>query len=104
VPEGDLYLLKLILHDWTDEQSAAILRNIRAAIRPGGRVAIIENLLPEQIEPHPGYLMDLNMMVMTGGRERKAAEFALCWSRPASAGERHADARRPIGVVQAVAV
>lgn len=72
---GDLYLLKLILHDWTDDQCAEILCNLRGAIRPGGRVAIFENVLPEQVQPHPGYLMDLNMMVMTGGRERTAAEF-----------------------------
>ena len=104
VPEGDLYLLKLILHDWTDEQSAAILRNIRAAIRPGGRVAIIENLLPDQIEPHPGYLMDLNMMVMTGGRERKAAEFAALLAQTGFRLESVTPTPTPIGVVQAVAV
>src|SRR3954447_13761942 len=76
VPEADLYLLKLILHDWTDEQSEAILANIRKAIRPGGHVVIIESILPEIVQPHPGYFMDLNMMVMTGGRERKASEYA----------------------------
>lgn len=72
---GDLYLLKFILHDWTDDQCAIILANIRAAIAPGGRLAIFENVLPETVAPHPGYLMDLNMMAMTGGRERKASEF-----------------------------
>jgi hypothetical protein len=104
VPEGDLYLLKLILHDWTDEQASAILRNIRAAIRPGGRVAIIENLLPDEIEPHPGYLMDLNMMVMTGGRERKAAEFAALLEQTGFKLEGVTPTPTPIGVVQGVAV
>jgi hypothetical protein len=104
VPEGDLYLLKLILHDWTDEQASAILRNIRAAIRPGGRVAIIENLLPEQIEPHPGYLMDLNMMVMTGGRERTAADFAALLERTGFKLESVSPTPTPIGVVQGQAV
>ena len=73
---GDLYLMKFILHDWTDAQCALILKNIRAAIKEGGRLAIFENVLPEMVVPHPGYLMDLNMMAMTGGRERKASEFA----------------------------
>jgi hypothetical protein len=72
---GDLYLLKFILHDWTDEQCGVILRNIRAAIAPGGRIAIAEIVLPEGGQPSPDYLMDLNMMVMTGGRERTASEF-----------------------------
>lgn len=81
VPEADLYLLKFILHDWTDAQCEAILANVRAAIRPGGHVLIIENVLPETVSPHPGYLMDLNMMAMTGGRERTAAEFRALLER-----------------------
>lgn len=104
VPEGDLYLLKLILHDWTDEQSETILRNIRAAIRPGGHVAIIEAILPEQVADHPGYLMDLNMMVMTGGRERTAAQFGALLERTGFRMASVTPTPTPIGVVQAVAV
>ncbi|HZG45535.1 MAG TPA: methyltransferase [Allosphingosinicella sp.] len=104
VPEGDLYLLKLILHDWTDEQSLAILRSIRAAIRPGGRVAIVETLLPEQVEPHPGYLFDLNMMVMTGGRERSAADFGTLLDQTGFRLESVTPTPTPMGVVQAIAV
>jgi hypothetical protein len=104
VPEGDLYLLKLILHDWTDEQSLAILRSIRAAIRPGGRVAIVETLLPEQVEPHPGYLFDLNMMVMTGGRERSAAEFGALLEQTGFRLESVTPTPTPMGVVQGIAV
>jgi hypothetical protein len=104
VPEGDLYLLKLILHDWTDEQSLAILRSIRAAIRPGGRVAIVDTLLPEQVEPHPGYLFDLNMMVMTGGRERSAAEFGALLEQTGFRLESVTPTPTPMGVVQGIAV
>lgn len=103
VPAGDLYLLKLILHDWTDAQSETILRAIRASIRPGGRVAIIETLLPERVEPHPGYLMDLNMMVMTGGRERSASEFQALLERTGFTLESVTPTPSPMGVVQAVA-
>lgn len=104
VPEGDLYLLKLILHDWTDEQSLAILRSIRAAIRTGGRVAIVETLLPEQIEPHPGYLFDLNMMVMTGGRERTVSEFSALLDQAGFRLESVTPTPTPMGVVQGIAV
>jgi len=103
VPGGDLYLLKLILHDWTDEQSEAILRSIRRAIRPGGRIAIVETILPERVGPHQGYLMDLNMMVMTGGRERKASEFAALLERTGFRMESVTPTPTPMGVVQAVA-
>lgn len=74
-PDGDLYLLKFILHDWTDEQCAVILDNVRAAARPGGRIALFEMVLPDAPVPHPGWFMDLNMMAMTGGRERNVAEY-----------------------------
>jgi len=104
VPEGDLYLLKLILHDWTDAQSEAILASIRRAVRPGGRVAIFENLLPDRVaEQHPGYLFDLNMMVMTGGRERTAAEFQTLLERTGFALESVTTTPTPMGVVQGVA-
>lgn len=75
VPAGDLYLLKFILHDWDDELATLILRNIRSAIRADGRVAIVEMVLPDGVAPHPGWLMDINMLVMTGGRERSAAQY-----------------------------
>jgi O-methyltransferase domain/Dimerisation domain len=73
---GDLYLLKLILHDWDDEPAERILRRVREAVRPGGWVAIVETVLPESPVEHPGWLMDLNMLAITGGRERTARAFA----------------------------
>jgi precorrin-6B methylase 2 len=51
VPEADIYLLKHILHDWSDEEVVRILQRCREAIRPGGRVIVIERLLGEIGEP-----------------------------------------------------
>lgn len=76
VPKGaDLHALKFILHDWTDEECVRILRRCREALAPGGRILIVEMLVPEEIRPDFVMLMDLNMLVMTGGRERTAKEF-----------------------------
>jgi hypothetical protein len=77
VPEGgDTYLLKSILHDWDDERSLAILKNCRRAMIVDSRLLLIEQVLPERVEEDPRIaLSDLNMLVMTGGRERTAAEF-----------------------------
>jgi hypothetical protein len=72
---GDLYILKLILHDWADEECLVILRRIRKAIPGHGRLAVIETVLPDSPAPHHGFLGDINMLVQTGGRERTAAEF-----------------------------
>lgn len=75
VPRADLYTLRWIIHDWNDEQSAAILRNCRDAMTPGGKVLLIEAV----VQPGPATafskFMDLNMLVMTGGRERTAGEY-----------------------------
>lgn len=76
IPAGaDLYLLKQVLHDWDDEECRTILRNIRAAMRPDSRLAIIDRLMPEQHEPHLAYQMDLYMLLLLGGKERRRSEF-----------------------------
>ncbi len=73
---GDVYLLKFIIHDWEDEKSIAILKNIHRAMDENGRLLIVEMVVPAGNEPSPSKFMDLNMMVMTGGRERTTAEFS----------------------------
>jgi hypothetical protein len=78
VPEGaDAYLLKQVLHDWDDEEAIAILRNVRRAIPAGGRVLIAERVLPELAgaEHARSLIVDVLMMVVTGGRERTESEF-----------------------------
>lgn len=77
VPAGhDAYVLAHVLHDWSDEQAIAILRNCRAAAAPATRLLILEAVLPEGDAPHHGKLMDLLMMTVTGGMERTEAQFA----------------------------
>ena len=80
VPEGgDAYVLKSIIHDWDDERARRILSNCRKAMGKGGRLLVVERVVPERIEPtfvdQRGTLMDLNMLVLTGGRERTDPEF-----------------------------
>ncbi len=76
---GDLYLLKFVLHDWDDEACQKILSNIRQVMAPQGRLLIVEQLLPAANQHHLSPLMDLNMMVMTGGIERVADDYErLC--------------------------
>src|SRR5262245_61628154 len=80
LPAGaDAYLLKSVLHDWDDARCLVILRNCRRAMRVGSRVLIIESIAPARPGPFPYDAMvastDLNMLIMTGGRERTEAEF-----------------------------
>ncbi|MFL1380855.1 methyltransferase [Nocardiopsis protaetiae] len=78
VPAGDVLLLKSIVHDWDDERAAAILARCREAVAEGGRLLLVEPMLPDgpgaDESPVP-FLSDLNMLVNTGGRERTRSDF-----------------------------
>jgi SAM-dependent methyltransferase len=76
VPEADLFILKYIVHDWDDQQSVKLLSNCARALRPNGRVILIEWVMPEHGKPSAAALSDLNMLVLLPGRERTAGEFA----------------------------
>jgi SAM-dependent methyltransferase len=76
VPEADLFILKYIVHDWDDQQSVKLLSNCARALRPNGRVILIEWVMPEHGKPSAAALSDLNMLVLLPGRERTASEFA----------------------------
>lgn len=77
VPKGaDAYVMKHILHDWSDELATKILKAIRAAIGPAGKLLVVEMVVPDAPGPDMSKMMDLNMLVMTpGGKERTAAEW-----------------------------
>lgn len=75
VPSADLYMLKHVLHDWDDELCIKILKNIRTASRDCDRLLICERILPSKRQADAGYMLDIHMMVMTGGRERRLDEF-----------------------------
>jgi hypothetical protein len=77
VPSGlDAYLLSHVIHDWSEEQCLTILGHCRAAMRPDGRLLIVEAVVPEGNAPHQAKLQDLVMMVLPGGQERTEAEYA----------------------------
>jgi orsellinic acid C2-O-methyltransferase len=81
VPDGgDAYIMKSVIHDWDDERCVTILDNCRRAMDDGGKVLIVEPVLPPVVKPsfaRLGVIMsDLNMLLNTGGRERTEDEFA----------------------------
>jgi O-methyltransferase domain len=76
VPSGaDVYVLSRVIHDWNDEKAIAILKIVRKAIAPTGRLILLEVMLrPGQTKVYP-VLSDLNMLVRTGGCERTEEEY-----------------------------
>jgi hypothetical protein len=78
VPDGaDCYILANVLHDWNDTEGTLILRNCRRAMARHGTVLIVERRIRERDgDAIPALLSDINMLVITGGRERTDAEYA----------------------------
>jgi SAM-dependent methyltransferase len=76
VPGGaDAYLLRHIIHDWDDEKARKILQNIHQVMGPGGRLLVVEGIVPPGNEPSFTKLLDLTMLVIPGGKERTEEEY-----------------------------
>jgi O-methyltransferase domain/Dimerisation domain len=73
VPQGDLLLLKFILHDWSDDECIIILERCRQALAPAGRIAVIDSIVGPN-NPRAA-LFDMNMLMGCTGRERTIDEF-----------------------------
>jgi len=76
VPAADGYIMKHIIHDWEDEKAIQILKSIHSAMNDGGRVLLVEGVIPSGNEPHMSKVIDLEMLTSTGGLERTADEYA----------------------------
>jgi len=76
---GDAYILKWIIHDWSDELSITILKNCGAAMRNDGKLLLVERVLPQRAEASADtvskFLSDLNMLLLAGGCERTEEEY-----------------------------
>jgi hypothetical protein len=82
VPAGaDAYVMKYVIHDWDDERCVRLLRNCRAAMSANGRVLVVEHVVAPGNRFDWGKLLDINMMVMLGSKERTKEEFRQLFSR-----------------------
>jgi O-methyltransferase domain len=75
VPQGDVYVLSTILHDWDDERATAILRTIREAADADARLLLLETVLPPGNDPHGGKWLDLLMLALFAGSERDEVQW-----------------------------
>ena len=100
VAGGDAYLMRHIIHDWTDEQSTTILQNIRKVIPPSGKLLVVEMVIPSGNEPHFGKLLDLNMLVIPGGRERTEAEYRKLYAQAGFSLERIVPTESQVSIVE----
>lgn len=100
-PGGDAYMMKHIIHDWDDESSIKILRNIRSATNENGKVLIIEMVVPEGNVPSPSKALDILMLVMEGGKERTEKEYGRLLDEAGLRMTRVIPTKSPYSVVEA---
>jgi hypothetical protein len=74
---GDAYMIKRVIMDMRDEEAKTILRNCVSEMNAGGKILVIDPLLPAGTEPHPNWLMDMFGLTITGGRCRSEPEFRI---------------------------
>jgi hypothetical protein len=103
VPAGaDAYLMKYILHDWTDAQCLQILGHCRDAMADGGRVLAVDHVIPKGNGPDWSKLLDINMLVVPGGKERTREEFRELFARAGLRLARVVPTACPLSILEAV--
>jgi hypothetical protein len=103
VPQGaDAYLLCGVIHDWDDSHAITILRNCRRAMTKNGRMLVVDMIVPDATSASFSKLLDLNMLVMNGGRERTKAEFCALLDAAAYKVTKIIPTMAPQSVIEAV--
>jgi SAM-dependent methyltransferase len=102
-PGGDAYALKKVIHDWDDERAIAILRNCHRAMPTGGRLLLVEPVVPLGNEPSFAKLLDLLMLVWTpGGKERTEMEHRALLTAAGFEMRAITATAAPVSVIEAV--
>jgi hypothetical protein len=102
VPDGgDAYVLKSIIHDWDEDSALRILGNVRTAMPRHGTLLLLEMVLPQRASSHFGTMLDLEMLVAAGGKERTRAEYANLLARTGFRLRRVVDTVGPLSVIEA---
>jgi len=74
-PSADAYIMKHIIHDWPDELCLKILKGCRAGVNKGGKLLVVDDVIPPGNDFHPGKFLDLEMLIFPGGHERTEQQF-----------------------------
>ena len=101
-PGGDAYLLQHIIHDWDDERAGRILKSIHTAMNSKrAKVIILESVVAAGNAPDFGKVIDIEMLVLPGGRERTADEFETLLGRAGFTVTSITPTRSPVCVIEA---
>jgi ubiquinone/menaquinone biosynthesis C-methylase UbiE len=99
---GDAYIMKHIIHDWDDERAVTILRNCHRVMRSDDKVLLVEVVVPKGDEPSMSKLLDIEMLLFTGGCERTEDEYAALFERAGFRLTKITPTASPYSVIEAV--
>ncbi len=98
---GDAYVLKHIIHDWDDDPSVQILRNVRSAAAAGATLLLVEAVIPEDDGGSTAKWTDMEMLIINNGRERTAGEYRRLLDQAGFQMTRVVDTASRFGVIEA---
>jgi len=106
IPAGsDAYMMSHILHDWNDEECIQILKNVRQSITDGGKLLVVEMVVPADNSFHFAKWMDIDMMIMyPEGCERTEAEFRKLFEAAGFQLTRIVPTTAPVSVIEGICV
>ncbi|UCC84284.1 MAG: methyltransferase, partial [Gemmatimonadota bacterium] len=105
VPDGAIaYIMANVIQSFDDDHGVRVLGNCRRAMKEGGRVLVVEMIIPGPSEPHLSKLGDIEMLVHTdGGRERTRQEYEALYERAGLRVTRIIPTASPWSIVEGVA-
>ena len=105
LPSGaDAYVLKHILHDFSEADCLAVLKNVREAIAPDGRMLVVEYVLGGDNERHMGNIIDLWLLLLLGAKERTLPEYTELFAKAGLKVVRSIPTGSPVSIIEAIPV
>ena len=104
LPTCDAYLLMEVIHDWSDDESVSILQAIRKAAPPHAKLLLIEEMMSAGVGQDWAKVMDINMLVLIGGKQRTQEEYAALFDKAGFSFTREVDTGTGMSILEAVAV
>lgn len=100
--KADAYIMKHIIHDWNDGQCVTLLENCCQAMTEGGKVLVVEMVVPEGNEPSPAKFLDLQMLQFLPGCERTEKEYSELFDKAGLVLTRIIPTMSPFSIIEGV--
>jgi hypothetical protein len=104
LPTCDGYVVMEVIHAFGDADADTILRAVRQAAPPAAKLLVIEQMIPDNSEPHWAKTLDIHMLALLGGRQRRRQQYAALLSRAGFSFQRQIDTRAGVAILESIAV